>query len=40
MQQPEVAERTELAQGLAAAGFALVLTAIGTLARKSLSRRS
>jgi hypothetical protein len=40
MPQSEMAERTELAQGLAAAGFALGLTAIGTLARKRLSQRT
>jgi hypothetical protein len=40
MRQPEIAGRTELAQGLAAAGFAVVLAAIGELARKSLDRRA
>ena len=40
MRQPEIADRTELAQGLAAAGFAVVLAAIGGLARKSLAKRA
>jgi hypothetical protein len=39
MRQSEVADRTELAEGLAAAGFAVVLAAIGGLARKSLDKR-
>ena len=33
-------DRTELAQGLAAAGFAVALAAIGGLARKSLDKRA
>jgi hypothetical protein len=40
MRQPEIAGRTELAQGLAAAGFAVALAAIGGLARKSLEKRA
>jgi hypothetical protein len=40
MRQPEIAGRTELAQGLAAAGFAVALAAIGGLARKSLDKRA
>jgi hypothetical protein len=40
MRQPEIADRTELAQGLAAAGFAVALAAIGGLARKSLDKRA
>ena len=40
LQQPEIANRTELAQGLAAAGFAAALAAIGGLARKSLDKRA
>jgi hypothetical protein len=39
LRQPEIADRTELAQGLAAAGFAVVLAAIGELTRKSLDKR-
>lgn len=39
MRQSEVANRTELAEGLAAAGFAVALAAIGGLARKSLDKR-
>lgn len=39
MRQSEVADRTELAEGLAAAGFAVALAAIGGLARKSLDKR-
>jgi hypothetical protein len=39
MRQSEVADRTELAEGLAAAGFAVALAAIGRLARKSLDKR-
>jgi hypothetical protein len=40
MRQPEIADRTELAEGLAAAGFAVALAAIGGLARKSLDKRA
>ena len=40
MRQPEIANRTELAEGLAAAGFAVALTAIGGLARKGLDKRA
>ena len=40
MRQPEIANRTELAEGLAAAGFAVALAAIGGLARKSLNKRA
>ena len=39
MRQSEVADRTELAEGLAAAGFAVALAVIGGLARKSLDKR-
>jgi hypothetical protein len=40
MRQPEIAGRTELAQGLAAAGFAVALAAIGGLrARAGTSGR-
>jgi len=38
MRQPEIAGRTELAQGLAAASFAVALATIGELARKSLDK--
>jgi hypothetical protein len=40
LRQPEIADRTELAQGLAAAGFAVALATIGGLARKSLDKRA
>jgi hypothetical protein len=40
LRQPEIADRTELAEGLAAAGFAVALAAIGGLARKSLDKRA
>jgi hypothetical protein len=40
MRQPQIAGRTELAQGLAAASFAVALAAIGELARKSLDKRA
>jgi hypothetical protein len=40
MRQPEIADRTELAEGLAAAGFAVALAAIGGLARNSLDKRA
>jgi len=40
LRQPEIAGRTELAEGLAAAGFAVALAAIGGLARKSLDKRA
>jgi hypothetical protein len=40
LRQPEIAGRTELAQGLAAAGFAVALAAIGELAHKSLDKRA
>jgi hypothetical protein len=40
LRQPEIAGRTELAQGLAAAGFAVALAAIGGLTRKSLDKRA
>jgi hypothetical protein len=40
LRQPEIADRTELAQGLAAAGFAVALATIGVLARKSLDKRA
>jgi len=40
MRQPEMTGRTELAQGLAAAGFAVALAAIGGLARRSLDKRA
>ena len=40
MRQPEIANRTELAEGLAAAGFAVALAAIGGLARKGLDKRA
>ena len=40
MRQPEIANRTELAEGLAAAGFAVALTAIGGLARTGLDKRA
>jgi hypothetical protein len=40
LRQPEIADRTELAEGLAAAGFAVTLAAIGRLARKSLDKRA
>jgi hypothetical protein len=39
MRQREIADRTELAQGLAV-GFAVALAAIGGLARKSLDQRT
>ena len=39
MQQAEIASRVELAQGLAAAGFAAGLGVIGWLTRRSLARR-
>jgi hypothetical protein len=39
MQQAEIASRVELAQGLAAAGFAAGLGVIGWLTRQSLGRR-
>jgi hypothetical protein len=39
MQQAEIANRVELAQGLAAAGFAAGLGVIGWLTRQSLDRR-
>jgi hypothetical protein len=37
MRQREIADRTELAEGLAAAGFAVALAAIGGLVRRSLN---
>jgi hypothetical protein len=40
MRRPEIAGRTELAQGLAAASFAVALAAIGELAHKSLDKRA
>jgi hypothetical protein len=40
LRQSEIADRTELAQGLAATGFAVALAAIGGLARKSLHERA
>jgi hypothetical protein len=40
LRQPEIAGRTELAEGLAAAGFAVALAAIGALARKRLDKRA
>jgi hypothetical protein len=40
LRQPEIANRTELAQGLAAAGFAVTLAAIGRLARARLDKRT
>ncbi len=40
LRQSEIADRTELAQGLAAAGSAVALAAIGGLARKSLHERA
>ena len=40
LRQPDIADRTELAQGLAAAGFTVALAAIGGLARKSLDKRA
>ena len=40
LRQPEIAGRTELAQGLAAAGFAVALAAIGGLARKRPDKRA
>ena len=40
LRQPEIADRTELAEGLAAAGFAVTLAAIGRIARKSLDKRA
>ena len=40
MRQPEIANRTELAEGLAAAGFAVALAAIGGFARKGLDKRA
>jgi hypothetical protein len=40
MRQREIADRTELAEGLAAAGFAVALAAIGGVARKSLDKRN
>jgi hypothetical protein len=39
LRQAEIATRIELAQGLAAAGFAAGLGAIGWLTRQSLDRR-
>jgi hypothetical protein len=39
MQQAEIANRAELAQGVAAAGFAAGLGVIGWLTRQSLDRR-
>ena len=39
MQQTEIADRTELAQGSAAALFAVGLAMIGRRARQSLRRR-
>jgi hypothetical protein len=39
MEQAEIAHRVELAQGLAAAGFAAGLGVIGWLTRQSLGRR-
>jgi hypothetical protein len=39
MEQAEIAHRVELAQGLAAAGFAAGLGTIGWLTRQSLGRR-
>ena len=39
MEQAEIARRVELAQGLAAAGFAAGLGVIGWLTRQSLGRR-
>jgi hypothetical protein len=39
MQQPAIADRTELAEGLAAAGFAATLAATGRLARHHAGRR-
>jgi hypothetical protein len=39
MEQAEIAHRVELAQGLAAAGFAAGLGMIGWLTRQSLGRR-
>lgn len=40
MRQREIADRTELAEGLAAASFAVALAGIGRLARKSLDQRT
>jgi hypothetical protein len=40
LRQPEIADGTELAEGLAAAGFAVTLAAIGRLARKRLGKRA
>jgi hypothetical protein len=40
LRQHEIADRTELAEGLAAVGFAVTLAAIGRLARKSLDKRA
>ncbi len=39
MQQPAIADRTEVAEGLAAAGFAAALAATGPLARHHADRR-
>ena len=39
MRQADIANRVELAQGLAAAGFAAGLGVIGWLTRQSLARR-
>ena len=39
MQQPAIADRTELAEGLAATGFAAALAATGRLARRHADRR-
>jgi len=39
MQQPAIADRTEVAEGLAAAGFAAALAATGRLARHHADRR-
>jgi hypothetical protein len=38
--RPEQAGGPELAEGLAAAGFAVALAAIGGVARKSLDKRT
>jgi hypothetical protein len=40
LRQSEIAGRTELAQGLAAVGFAVALAAIAGLARKSRDKRA
>jgi len=40
MRQSQIADRTELAEGLAAAGFVVALAAIGEFARKSLDKRA